>query len=67
VEGIHSCGREELDHGRVGSRRGVGVDFPPLLVRKEVGVVVHFRVERRLGQDRREVGAKEIHSFIYSP
>ena len=45
----------------------MGVEFPPFLVGKEVGVVVCFRVERRLVQDRREMGAKEIHSFLYSP
>jgi hypothetical protein len=44
-----------------------GVNFPPFLVRKEVGVVVHFSVERRPRQDGREMGMEEIHRFVYLP
>ena len=67
MERIDGRGREELDHGWVGSRGGVGIDFPPLLIRKEVGVVDHLRVERRFGQDGREMSMEEIHSFVYPP
>ena len=67
MEGIDNRRREELNREWVRSRRGVGVDFPPLLVREEVGVVVHFRVDGRPRQDRREVGVKEIHCIVHSP
>ena len=67
MERIDGCRREELDRGWVGSRRGVGVDFPPFLIREEVGVVAHLRVERRFRQDGREMGMEEIHSIVYLP